>query len=237
MHSWIEFWNADNPIYVNDRHKLLHYRGLAGDIRDLIPEAEATVLDFGCGEALAADLVADRCRKLILVDAAATVRDKLKARFGERSGISVLAPDDLPGQPDASIDLLIVHSVAQYVAKPDFATLIHDLARLMRPGGSMILGDILPVGLSPIVDAKALLTFGWQGGFLIPALVGLIRTALSDYRKIRSELGLTHYEEAEILALLDQAGLTARRLERNLGHNQARMAFAAVKFSEGAATA
>ncbi len=101
----------------------------------------------------------------------------------------------------------------------------------------MILAIILPVGLSPIVDAKALLTFGWQGGFLIPALVGLIRTALSDYRKIRSELGLTHYEEAEILALLDQAGLTARRLERNLGHNQARMAFAAVKFSEGAATA
>lgn len=237
MRNWIEFWNADNPIYVNDRHKLLHYRGLAGDIRDLIPDADATVLDFGCGEALVADLVTARCKKLILVDAAATVRDKLKARFGERAGITVLAPEDLASQPDASIDLLIVHSVAQYVAKPDFATLIHDLTRLMRPGGSMILGDILPVGLSPVVDAKALLTFGWQGGFLFPALFGLVRTALSDYRKIRSELGLTHYEEAEILALLDQAGLTARRLERNLGHNQARMAFAAVKFSEGAATA
>lgn len=232
MRSWIEFWNADNPIYVNDRHKLLHYRGLAQDIRDLIPTENATLLDFGCGEALSADLVAARCRKLILVDAASTVRDKLAARFADNRAIAVLAPEDLAGQPEASIDLLIVHSVAQYVAKPDFATLIHDLARLLRPGGSLILGDILPVGLSPLVDAQALLTFGWQGGFLLPALAGLVKTALSDYRRIRTELGLTHYEEAEILALLDKAGLTARRLERNLGHNQARMAFAAVKFAE-----
>lgn len=236
MQGWIEFWNADNPIYVNDRHKMLHYRGIASDIRDLVPDDAATVLDFGCGEALSADLVAARCRKLILVDAADTVRDKLAARFGENRSIQVLAPDTLKTLPDASVELLVVHSVAQYVSKPDFATLVHDLARLLRPGGTLILGDILPVGLSPLVDARALLEFGWQGGFLVPALVGLVRTALSDYRKIRSELGLTHYEEAEILALLDRAGLTARRLERNLGHNQARMAFAAVRFADGVMT-
>lgn len=236
MQGWIEFWNADNPIYVNDRHKMLHYRGIASDIRDLVPDDAATVLDFGCGEALSADLVAARCRKLILVDAAETVREKLTARFGENRSIQVLAPDTLKSLPDASVELLVVHSVAQYVSKPDFATLVHDLARLLRPGGTLILGDILPVGLSPLVDARALLEFGWQGGFLVPTLVGLVRTALSDYRKIRSELGLTHYEEAEILALLDRAGLTARRLERNLGHNQARMAFAAVRFADGVMT-
>jgi SAM-dependent methyltransferase len=232
MRSWIEFWNADNPIYVNDRHKMLHYRGLASDIRDLIPGEDDTILDFGCGEALSAGLVAARCRKLILVDAAPAVREKLSARFGEIRTIQILAPEDLAGLPDGSLDLIVVHSVAQYVAKADFATLIHDLARLLRPNGSLILGDILPVGLSPLVDARALLSFGWQGGFLIPALVGLVKTALSDYRTIRTELGLTHYEESEILALLDNVGLTARRLDRNLGHNQARMAFAAVRFSE-----
>jgi SAM-dependent methyltransferase len=232
MRSWIEFWNADNPIYVNDRHKMLHYRGLASDIRDLIPGEDDTILDFGCGEALSAGLVAARCRKLILVDAAPTVREKLSARFGDIRTIQILAPEDLKGLPDGSLDLIVVHSVAQYVAKADFATLIHDLARLLRPNGSLILGDILPVGLSPLVDARALLSFGWQGGFLIPALVGLVKTALSDYRTIRTELGLTHYEESEILALLDNVGLTARRLDRNLGHNQARMAFAAVRFSE-----
>lgn len=232
MRSWIEFWNADNPIYVNDRHKLLHYRGIASDIRDLLPGEDDTVLDFGCGEALSAGLAAARCRKLILVDAASTVREKLNSRFGEIRAIQVLAPEELAGLADGSVDLLVVHSVAQYVSKPDFATLIHDLARLLRPGGTLILGDILPVGLSPLVDARALLTFGWQGGFLLPALAGLVKTALSDYRRIRQELGLTHYEEAEILALLDKVGLTARRLERNLGHNQARMAFAAVRFGE-----
>ena len=79
-----------------------------------------------------------------------------------------------------------------------------------------------------------MLAFGWQGGFLLPALGGLVRTVFSDYRKIRAELGLTHYEEAEMLALLEKAGFTARRLEKNLGHNQARMAFGAVKFDGNA---
>jgi hypothetical protein len=56
-------------------------------------------------------------------------------------------------------------------------------------------------------------------------MFGLVRTALSDYRRIRADLGLTHYTEAEMLAVIEAAGLTARRLEKNLGHNQARMAF------------
>ena len=66
-------------------------------------------------------------------------------------------------------------------------------------------------------------------GFLIAALFGLVRTLFSRYRKLRTELGLSHYSEREMLGLLQAAGFSARRLERNFGHNQQRMAFAAVK--------
>ena len=230
MKSWIEYWNSDHPIYVNARHLMLHYRGIARDISDLIPEPDAVVLDFGCGEALSADLIANRCRKLLLVDSAPSIREKLTARFADTRAIHVLSPEDARALTAESLDLVIIHSVAQYLAKGDFAALVADFAGKLKPGGTLILGDILPDGLSAITDAKALLAFGFEGGFLIPALAGLVRTALSDYRKIRGELGLTHYDEAEMLALLDKAGLTARRLDKNLGHNQARMAFAAVKF-------
>lgn len=231
MKSWIDYWNSDHPIYVNQRHITLHYRRIAQDIGDLIPGPDAIVLDYGCGEALSADLVAARCRRLLLSDAAPTIRDKLTARFGEIRAIQVLSPEDVSALLPESLDLVVLHSLAQYIAKADFAVLVAMLAGKLKPGGSLVVGDILPEGLSPITDAKALLDFGFQGGFLIPALVGLVRTALSDYRKIRGKLGLTQYDEAEMLALLEKAGLTARRLEKNLGHNQARMAFAAVKFA------
>jgi SAM-dependent methyltransferase len=235
MASWIDYWNSDHPIYVNQRHLVLHYRTLAEDIAALIPAPDAAVLDYGCGEALSAARIASACNRLLLVDSAPTIREKLKARFEGLRGIEVLSPEDATALPAGILDLVIVHSVAQYVAKPDFAALIETLAGKLKPGGSLILGDILPNGLRAWDDVEALLIFGWRGGFLLAACLGLVRTALSDYRKIRSQLGLTHYDEAEVMALLEKAGMTASRLDENLGHNQARMAFRGVKRAENAA--
>jgi SAM-dependent methyltransferase len=225
MKSWVEYWNTDHPIYVNDRHRLLHYRLIATGIRDLILDSGIDALDYGCGESLSADIVADRCRKLFLADTAPNVREKLAARFGGHPAIAIASAEDVAALPGASLDLIIVHSVAQYVPKADFAVLVAVLAGKLREGGRIILGDILPPGLKAATDALALLQFGWQGGFVLPAILGLVRTALSDYRKLRADLGLTSYDEAEMLELIERTGLTARRLEKNLGHNQARMAF------------
>ncbi|MCA1999867.1 MAG: class I SAM-dependent methyltransferase [Hyphomicrobiales bacterium] len=225
MKSWIEYWNSETPIYVSARHKALHYRLIATGIRDLILDPGIDALDYGCGEALSADLVAARCRRLILADAAPNVRARLTTRFAGEPAIRVAAPEEIAALPAESLDLVIVHSVAQYVPKPDFAALVRQLAGTLRPGGRIVIGDILPPDLSAVTDARALLAFGWQGGFLLPALLGLVRTALSDYRTLRADLGLTHYTEAEMLAVIEATGLTARRLEKNLGHNQARMAF------------
>ena len=47
------------------------------------------------------------------------------------------------------------------------------------------------------------------------------------FRSKRAELGLSHYSENEMLAILYQAGFTPERHHPNLGHNQARMAFMA----------
>jgi hypothetical protein len=72
-----------------------------------------------------------------------------------------------------------------------------------------------------------LLRFAWRGGFTMAALRGLARTALSEYRRTRAELGFTKYSEAEMLSLLRQHGFSARRVRPNFGHNQARMCFEA----------
>ena len=97
----------------------------------------------------------------------------------------------------------------------------------LKSDGRLLIADVLPPGLGPITDASALLGFGMAHGFFLAALAGLVRTVFSDYRKVRAQLGLTHYTEADLIGLLERAGFTAARHKPNLGHNQARMAFLA----------
>ncbi len=49
--NWLEFWNGEHSIYVNERHKMLHDRLVARDVAALVPSGKPVVLDFGCGEA------------------------------------------------------------------------------------------------------------------------------------------------------------------------------------------
>jgi hypothetical protein len=76
-------------------------------------------------------------------------------------------------------------------------------------------------------DVLALLRFAATHGFLRDALIGLISTALSDYRQLRARVGLQRYSEADIIAKLAAAGFTGSRAHVNIGHNPWRMTFVA----------
>lgn len=52
-------------------------------------------------------------------------------------------------------------------------------------------------------------------------------TALSDYRELRTKIGLQRYGEVEMLAKLKKADLSAARAPKNIGHNPWRMTFVA----------
>jgi SAM-dependent methyltransferase len=227
MPSWIDYWNSDHPIYVNDRHKALHASGLANDFRRHVKSPDAQVLDFGCGEALYAEEVARFCGRLYLSDAAPTVRAKVAARVAGRANIAVQSAEETAAMPDGSFDLIVVNSVAQYLTVEQLAGFLPEWRRMLKADGRLVLADIIPPDVSPLTDASALLSFGWKGGFVGAALAGLARTALSDYRKIRGELGLTTHTEAGLLALLARHGLRGQRVRPNFGHNQARMTFSA----------
>jgi SAM-dependent methyltransferase len=225
MADWVSFWDSgsDSAIYVNRRHRDVHYRRVARDIRALVPSVNAVVLDYGCGEALFADHVAAAARRLILCEAAPQVRQRLAARFADNDAIQVCGPDDLAALPDGSVDFIVMHSVAQYLTPTEFDALLMRFRRMLAADGRLILGDIIPPSVTAATDAGALLGFAAAGGFLTAALVGLARTVFSDYWHVRRQLGLTRYSEDEIVARLTAAGFSASRTARNLGHNPARM--------------
>jgi SAM-dependent methyltransferase len=225
--SWRDYWNQDTPIYSGERHKLLHYRLVSDDIVALIGSGAARVLDHGCGEALFADRVARHCDHLYLCDGAPLVRDRLAERFAGNDRITVLAPEQLDHIEDGSLDLIVVNSLLQYLSLEELRGLLAIWRNKLSPDGRLILADIIPHDVSPVTDAKALLSLAWRGGFLKSALLGLGRTAFSEYRRIREEIGLSQYAEDEIEEILQDAGFRAERLARNMGHNQARMTYEA----------
>jgi SAM-dependent methyltransferase len=225
--GWLSFWDSSHSIYVNARHRDVHYSLIAQQIAALVPSPRARVLDYGCGEALHADRVAAAAGELLLCEGAPRVRAGVAARFAGNAKIRAVAPEDVERLADRSLDLIVLHSVAQYLTPEELAKLFALFHRLLNAGGVLVVSDVIPPDVAASTDALALLRFGAENGFFVAAVTGLVRTVLSDYWRLRTRYGLTRYGEAAMTEKLAAAGFIAQRAPRNIGHNQARMAFMA----------
>ena len=227
MDDWIDYYDSTHTIYASRLHRDLHFQLIARDIIGYISSRDAVVLDYACGEALSAAKVADACGKLILAEPAPGVRGRLIARFAPDTRIRVRSLEDLRKTDANSIDLAIMNSVAQYMTPAELDAAFAIVKRLLKPGGRLVLGDILRPEVGMPKDVLALLRFAATHGFLKDALIGLVSTALSDYRQLRAKVGLQRYSEAEMLAKLAASGFSASRAHVNIGHNPWRMTFVA----------
>jgi ubiquinone/menaquinone biosynthesis C-methylase UbiE len=227
MDDWIDYYDSTHTIYASKLHRDLHFQAIARDIIGYIAAKDAVVLDYACGEALSAAKVAEACGMLFLAEPAPGVRGRLIARFAPNTKIRVRSLEDLRKMQEKSIDLVVMNSVAQYMTSDELDTALAVVRRLMKQTGRLVIGDILRPEVGMFTDVIALLRFAAKHGFLRDALVGLVSTALSDYRLLRSKVGLQRYSEAEITAKLAKTGFTASRAHVNVGHNPWRMTFVA----------
>jgi len=227
MDDWIDYYDSTHTIYASKLHRDLHFELIARDIVGYISSRDAVVLDYSCGEALSAGLVAESCAKLFLAEPAPGVRGRLIARFAPNTKIRVRSLDELRHMPEQSVDLAVMNSVAQYMTAEELDGALTLIKKLLKPTGRLVVGDILHPDVGMGRDVIALLRFAASHGFLIDALYGLARTALSDYRQLRSRVGLQRYTEAEMVKKLVTAGFSASRAPVNIGHNPSRMTFVA----------
>jgi len=227
MDEWIDYYDSTHTIYASKLHRDLHFQIIARDIIGYIPSPNAVVLDYACGEALSAAKVADACAKLYLAEPAPGVRGRLIARFAPNTKIRVRSLDELRNMAEQSVDLVVMNSVAQYMTPQELDFAFAVVRRLLKPGGLLVLGDILRPEVGMGRDVLALLKFASSHGFLTDALYGLASTALSDYRQLRTRVGLQRYSESEMIDKLGRAGFAASRAQHNIGHNPWRMTFLA----------
>jgi ubiquinone/menaquinone biosynthesis C-methylase UbiE len=225
MDEWIDYYDSTHTIYASKLHRDLHFKIIARDIIGYISSPDAVVLDYACGEALFAGQVADACAKLYLAEPAPGVRGRLIARFAPNTKIRVRSLDDVRKMTERSVDLVVMNSVAQYMTPEELDSAFAVIRRLLKPSGRLVVGDILRPEVGMARDVTALLRFAASHGFLRDALRGLLSTLLSDYRQLRTRIGLQRYSEDEMIKMLAAAGFTATRAPVNIGHNPWRMTF------------
>ena len=223
MDDWIDYYDPTHTIYVSKLHRDRHFELIATDIIGYITAKDAVVLDYACGEAMSSAQVAEVCGLLYLAEPAPGVRGRLIARFAPNTRIKVRSLEDLRHMGEKSVDLAVMNSVTQYMTADELDTAFALMRKLLKPGGRLVVGDVLLPEVGMVRDVIALLRFAVAHGFLIDALFGLARTALSDYRQMRSRVGLQRYSETDMITKLKAAGFTATRAHANIGHNPWRM--------------
>lgn len=223
--SWREILNREPARYVNTRHHLLHFETIAKDVAALVPAPDATVLDYGCGDTMAADLLAAKCGRLYLYDGAPKIVASLRQRYANAERIIVLSEAALKALPDASLDMVVCNSIFQYLSREECRTLVGFAAKKLRLGGRILVGNVLPPHVDTVADGLALLDFAYRGGFFLAALRRLALAFVTKYRHLGPRPALTTFTIPDMLRLLSIEGFEARRIDQNIGHNHAHMTF------------
>lgn len=99
------------------------------------------VADVGCGTGNAAELLAAHVREVIAIDQSATMLDAAKRRVGTRKNVRFIqGPLEALPLPDAGVDAAVCVLVLHHVNDPVDA--MGELARVVRPGGTVLIADM-----------------------------------------------------------------------------------------------
>jgi ArsR family transcriptional regulator len=120
-------------------------------ILDLVPQGARDVLDIGTGTGRMLELLAPRAGQAIGVDLSREMLTVARVNL-ERAGLRnwSLRQGDMYQLPlaGASFDAVIIHQVLHYADRPGEA--VAEAARVLRPGGRLIIVDFAPHGLESL---------------------------------------------------------------------------------------
>jgi len=102
---------------------------------------EMTVADVGCGTGFLAEGLAPRVRRVYALDASPAMLEQARRNLAALANIVYLPADGsaLP-LPDASVDVALANMYLHHC--PDPAAAIREMARVLRPGGRLVITDL-----------------------------------------------------------------------------------------------
>ncbi|TFG43656.1 MAG: metalloregulator ArsR/SmtB family transcription factor [Gemmatimonadales bacterium] len=168
-----EFFATSAGQWDRLRSELFGSRAELGALPALLDETWA-VGDLGCGTGQVAASLAPFVRQVIAVDGSAPMLSAARKRLAPYRNVE-LRRGELEALPleDASLDAAVI-SLALHLA-PEPARVLAEAARVLRPGGRLLIVDMMPhertdfiesMGhLWPGFDAEAISSWGRDAGF------------------------------------------------------------------------
>ena len=169
---WAQTYDAPLRLFPLEEPAV---RGLLGRL------PRGRVLDAACGTGRHSQWLAAQGHEVVGVDASPDMLAKARAKLPEAS----FMPGDLAALPlpDASVDAAIC--ALALVHLPDLRPAFAELARVVRPGGRIVVSDVHPF----------LVALGWQAQFRTAdggaGFVRLNRHLPSDYVSAATAAGMT----------------------------------------------
>jgi len=220
--EWLAYWEK-----IEDKQEV--FRAEARDhiarLRRLVPVDSSTrALDFGCGFGFAAEQLAPHVASVALWDGAANVRRRARARVAWLPNVEMVdLSDPNAAMTAAAYDLICVHSVVQYMSEPELRAWLQRWRRMLRPGGRLVLSDLIQPGASSARELLGYLRFSAGAGFLGDALIGGMRE-FASYFGARTSRPLMPVDEPRLAQWAAQAGLRVAWLPENLSYRRFRRA-------------
>jgi hypothetical protein len=100
---------------------------------------------------------------------------------------------------------------------------------VLKPGGALVIGDVIDPDTPTSRHVGAFLSFAARNGFLIPAVLALASMRTSAYGDLHRKIGLAAYRSDQMEQKLGEYGFAAERLARNIAVSPHRFSFVARK--------
>jgi ubiquinone/menaquinone biosynthesis C-methylase UbiE len=149
-------WDRIRSLHVDERE-------VEGALLELLPAEEVReVLDIGTGTGRILEVLAPRVEHAVGIDLSREMLAVARVNL-ERANLRncSLRHGDMYqlNRAGASVDAVVVHQVLHYAERPDEA--IREAARVLRPGGRLVIVDFAPHSLDYLRSEHAHLTLGF----------------------------------------------------------------------------
>lgn len=214
--GWGGYWDSldgAQPVFAAEAADTVN-RLLTGG---LVSEG-TRFLDMGCGFGHVDAGLAQHVQSVAIWDPSPGMLAAAVRTNSDRHQVSPVDPMAAEGH---AFDVVLVHSVVQYLTFPELARNLDRWSRLLSPNGCILLSDLLAPGMSGTVELLQFLIFALRRRILLAAL-SAARQEWDRYSKWREQSPLLTLSERRVADLAAAQGFSAVRLESKLGYRRQR---------------